>query len=52
VERNRAALQRLDLFGNDVADDDFVAELGEARAGDETDPTRSEDADPGHRAEC
>ena len=32
-------------LGHDVADDDFVAQLGEAGAGDETDPAGPEDAD-------
>ena len=33
---------------NDVADDDLVAELREARARDETDPPRAEDAHLAH----
>ena len=36
--------------GHDVADDDLVAELGEARPGDEADPAGAEDAYPGHCA--
>ena len=45
MERHAARLQRLDLLGHDVADDDLVAELGEAGARDEADPARTENAD-------
>ena len=45
VQRHAARLQRLDPLGHDVADDDLVAELGEAGAGDEADPAGPEDAD-------
>ena len=33
---------------SNVADDHVVTELGEARTGDETDVTGTEDSDPGH----
>ena len=45
MQRHAARLQRLDPLGHDVADDDLVAQLGEAGAGDETDPAGPEDAD-------
>ena len=45
VDRNLAALQRGDALGQDVADDDGVAELGEAGAGDEADVSGAEDGD-------
>ena len=45
VDRHAARLERLDPLGHDVADDDLVAELGEAGAGDETDLAGAEDAD-------
>ena len=48
VDRHLAAAQLLDPLGEDVADDDVVTELGEARAGDETDVARAEDCDLGH----
>ena len=51
VDRHLAGAQPLDPVGDDVADDDVVPELGEARAGDEADVARAEDSDPGHRAE-
>ncbi len=50
VERHLAELERLDLLRDDVADDNVVAELGEARPGDEADPAGAEDAYPGHCA--
>ena len=37
--------ERVDLLGDDVADHDVVAELGEAGARDEADPAGAEDAD-------
>ena len=40
--------QRLDPLRDDVADDDVVAELGEARARDEPDVAGAEDRDPRH----
>jgi hypothetical protein len=52
VERDAAVLKRLDLVRHDVADHDLVPELGEAGAGDQADPARSEDPDlcaPCHR---
>ena len=49
VDRHLARAQRLDPLGQDVADDDVVPEIGEARAGDETDVARAEDCDPAHR---
>ncbi len=51
VDRHLARAQLLDSLGENVANDDVVPELGEARAGHETDVTRAEDSDPGHRAE-
>ena len=51
VDRHAAGPERLDLLGDDVADHDVVAEVGEAGAGDESDPARAEDPDarPGLR---
>ena len=46
VDRDLAAPQRLDPLGEDVTDDDGVAEVGEAGAGDETDVPGTEDGDP------
>ena len=45
VDRHLAALQRRDALGDDVADDDRVAELGEAGTGDEADVAGAEDGD-------
>ena len=45
VERHTSGLERLDPLRKDVADDHVVAELGEARAGDEPDPARPENPD-------
>jgi hypothetical protein len=50
VKRNVAAPKCVDLLGDDVADHDLVAELGEACARDEAHPTCSENADLAHRA--
>ena len=50
VERHRAARERFDLLGHDVADHDLVTEFREARAGDEADPARAEDAHLRHAA--
>ena len=49
VDRHLAAAQRVDPLLDDVADDDVVAEVGEAGAGDEADVAGAEDRDP-HRA--
>jgi hypothetical protein len=48
VDRHLAVLQRVDLLRDDIADDDVMAELGEARTGDEADVSGAEDRDPGH----
>ena len=48
VDRHLTGLQPLDALGQDVADDDLVAEIREARAGDETDVAGPEDPDPRH----
>ena len=48
VDRHLAVAQPLDALGEDVADDDVVAEVGEARAGDEADVAGSEDSYPRH----
>ena len=45
VERDAPGAQLLDLLGHDVADDDPMAELGEARTRDEADPPGPEDAE-------
>ena len=45
VQRHAAGLKCLDSLGHDVADDDLVAQLGEAGAGHEPDPAGPEDAD-------
>ena len=45
VDRHDARAQRVDLRLDDVANDDVVAELGEAGAGDEADVPRAEDRD-------
>ncbi len=49
VERDPAGAQRVDLLRGDVADHDRVPELGEAGAGDESDPAGPEDPDLAHR---
>ena len=46
VEGHPAGAQRLDLLGDDVANDDVVPEIGEARPRDETRVARAEDRDP------
>src|SRR5204862_386637 len=46
VEEHLTPAQRFDLLGDDVADDDVMPELREARAGDQTHPARAEDSDP------
>src|SRR5262249_14871196 len=43
VDRRLAAVERLDLLGEDVTGDDLVSELGEADRGHQTDP-----ANPDH----
>jgi hypothetical protein len=48
VDRDLAARQRLDLLRDDVTHDHVVAELSEARAGDEADVAGTEDGDSGH----
>jgi hypothetical protein len=45
VEGQPAGPERVDTFCDDVAHDHLVPELGEAAAGDEADPARTEDAD-------
>ena len=45
VNRDLAAAQRGNALGDDVADDDVVAELGEAGTRDEADVSGSEDCD-------
>ena len=48
VDRDLARLEPLDPLGDDVADHDLVAEVGEARAGHEADVAGPEHADLGH----
>ena len=48
VERDLTFPEGFDLLGDDVANDDVVAELGEARTRDEADPTGAEDANLAH----
>ena len=48
VDRDVAGAQPLDPLGEDVANDDVVTELGEARAGHETDVTGAEDCHSAH----
>ena len=50
VERHLAGAERRDLLGHDVANDDVVAEVGEADPRDEADPAGAEDAHRSHRA--
>ena len=45
MDRDDACPQRVDLRLDDVANDDVVSELREARAGDEADVPRAEDRD-------
>ena len=45
MDRDDTRPQRVDLRLDDVANDDLVAELREARAGDEADVPRAEDRD-------
>src|SRR3954464_8369855 len=47
VDRHAAGLQRGDPTLVDVADEDVVAELGEARSGHESDPSGTHDTDRG-----
>ena len=48
-ERHLPGAQRLDPLGDDVADDDVVAELGEAGPADEAGVPGAEECDPCHR---
>jgi hypothetical protein len=48
VDGDAARPELLDPFGEDVADDDVVPEVGEARAGDEADVAGAEDRNAGH----
>ena len=48
VDRHLPVAQALDPLRQNVADDDLVTEIGEARAGDEADVTGPEDRDPSH----
>ena len=50
-DRHLAGAQLLDPFGQHVAHDDLVAEIGEARARHQPDVTRAEDADLAHANE-
>ena len=45
VDRHPAAAKRVDLLGDDVADDDVVPQVGEAGTGDEADVAGAEDCD-------
>jgi len=47
VDRHLPRLEPGDLLRDDVADDDVVAQLGEAGAGDQANVARAEDRDPG-----
>ena len=49
MDRQATRAQLVDPLGKDVADDDVVAAVREARAGDEADVAGAEDRDPGHR---
>jgi len=51
-DRDLAAPQTLDLLGVDVGAHDGVAEVGEARAGGESDVSGSDDCDSGHRRDA
>ena len=44
VDRHLARAQALDALGDDVAEDDVMAEVGEARTGDEADVAGPEDS--------
>ena len=48
-ERHLPGAQRIDPLGDDVADDDVVAELGEAGPADEAGVPGAEECDPCHR---
>ncbi len=48
VDRDAAAAQRVDLVGQDVADNDVVTELRQAGPGDEAHVACSEDGDAAH----
>ena len=48
MDRHPPGAQRVDPLGHDVADDDVVAELGEAGPGDEAHVAGSEDGDAAH----
>ena len=48
VERDLTCPECRDLLGDDVANDDVVAELGEAHSRDKADPTGAEDANLAH----
>ena len=48
VDRHAPGAQAVDLLWKHVANDDVVAEVGEARPGDEAHVARSEDRDPAH----
>ena len=45
MDRHATLAQCIDLLRDDVAHDDLVPEVGEARAGDEADVPRAEDRD-------
>ena len=45
VDDQLAAAEHVDLVLNDFADDDFVAEFGEAGGGHQTDPSGADHAD-------
>jgi hypothetical protein len=51
VEGQLPGAELLDLLGNDVADDDRMAQVGEAGAGDQPDPPGAEDPDRRPRAQ-
>ena len=46
VDRHTARAELLDPLRKDVTDDDLVAQVGEARAGDEADVAGAEDRNP------
>ena len=48
VDRHLAGAEPLDPLGDDVADDDVVPEVGEARTGDEADVAGAEDSHSAH----
>ena len=45
VDRDLSALQRFDAMREDVANDDLMAEIGEAGSCDESDVARAENGD-------